>query len=622
MSLLGVDLRTERIFIKRTLCSDKKSTISESIEGDSLVKEEGQEAKIKVQKSTSAKRKKKQRVVKSQTKRKSSPKKSQRSSSRSTIIWTSLVVLFVLLIAGLTLYSLYEKPVKTTYKEALNAFQEKNVSAIIASDMAKDFSSGNYTLHKLGKLYPGFKDDIIEVNKELKEARKKIVGIVNGKEITLEEFNNQKALLPATYQKVLSNKQILEEMINEDLLLQEASRLGLEPTQEQLDKAYKDLLKKDNLTEDQLVSNIQNYGLSIEDLHNLIKRQQTFNLLLNKSVDSKIKISDEDVRKFYEENKEKFKLPAQVTVRHILVATSNTRDDKEALARAEEALAKYKSGTDFCTLVTEYSDDKGSLNKCGEYTFGRGMMVPPFENASFEMKINTTRIVKTSFGEHLILKLAENKGRTLSFDEVSETIRQNLFNQRRTIVYQEFIDSLRANATIENRFSNRSSVELTNASVTTLAGENETGSDKEEKSITSGNESAVTETTDTNEKSTDTKEGTSQKRTTTEETTTSKEENENTSSTQEANEENLKAGFASCLSKSGATLYIRSSDVTSQKELSSFDNQVNDLTIVDCDTAKEECESEGIYQVPAWKIDKKILTGHQTLSVLGEATGC
>lgn len=363
------------------------------------------------------------------------------------------LLLLVILVVGAFHWYFFEKPVETTLQSAVNVFRSRNVSEMVLMDLAGDFANHTLTLRELEQKYPGFEEDIRAANDYLKSSNSEVLASVNGVVITRDEFARQMALLPAAYQGMMTEDQILHEMIDEELLLQEAARLSLMPSLEEIEEAYQNILTTGQLTEKQLEQNIAGYGLTREDLRALLKRQLTITKLFNERVEPFVNVTDEEALAFYEKNKQLFVQQEQVTVRHILVATAQ-RDNMTALARAEEALAKYEEGTDFCSLVLVYSDDGGSKENCGEYTFGRNVMVPEFEQASFAMKPRETRIVKTSFGYHVILKTGETPMRQLSYGEVASLLLSKLAEQRRLEVYQAFISGLEENATIVNNLAN------------------------------------------------------------------------------------------------------------------------------------------------------------------------
>jgi len=112
-------------------------------------------------------------------------------------------------------------------------------------------------------------------------------------------------------------------------------------------------------------------------------------------------------------------------------------------------LVDLKAGADFCELVTQESDDKGSLATCGEYTFPRGFMVPEFEKASFDMSPGEYTIVQTQFGYHIIEKIADVPARVVPFAEVQDTILAALAQENQVTLYKAFIDEQKATGDIQ-----------------------------------------------------------------------------------------------------------------------------------------------------------------------------
>lgn len=163
-----------------------------------------------------------------------------------------------------------------------------------------------------------------------------------------------------------------------------------------------------------------------------------------------VNIPEDELRLFYEADKDRIEM---VTVKHILVSTldeeGNTSPEKGEAEKkkAEEILEKVKAGADFAALAKQYSEDPGSKDNGGEYTFSRGEMIKEFEDWSFSAEPGDVGIVKTAYGYH-VMKLEKKLG----FDELKEDIRQAVAEQK-------------ANAFLNALVSDESSVVIKNRQV-------------------------------------------------------------------------------------------------------------------------------------------------------------
>ncbi len=140
----------------------------------------------------------------------------------------------------------------------------------------------------------------------------------------------------------------------------------------------------------------------------------------------KVQVSDDDVRKFYNESGDMFAAP-EVRASHILVDTE---------VEANEALGRIKNGEDFAKVAKELSNCP-SKSKGGDLGFfGPGRMVPEFEKAAFALtKDQVSEPVMTQFGYHLILKTDEKEAKKPAFNAVKDTIRQSLSMQKQNEVF-------------------------------------------------------------------------------------------------------------------------------------------------------------------------------------------
>jgi nitroreductase len=194
-------------------------------------------------------------------------------------------------------------------------------------------------------------------------------------------------------------------------------------------------------------------------LEMLIKRSDVLNNAylsdLDKNADKLV--SDAEIEQYYGAHQADFE---EVRVRHILINTQapppgpdaakkgeqpKAPSKEEARKKAEEVLAKARKGDDFTALVKQYSDDPGSKDKGGEYTFSHGQMVPEFEKAAFDLKPGEiSNLVETQFGYHII-KLEERHPGAGASDQ---KIRQQIVGKLKKDKIEAKIDEIAKNSKV------------------------------------------------------------------------------------------------------------------------------------------------------------------------------
>jgi len=237
---------------------------------------------------------------------------------------------------------------------------------------------------------------------------------VNDRVITLEEFEQEMEQLPQSAKLQMiseeGRKKFLHDLINQELLLQEAHKKGLDEKKEILAKL--EILKK---------------GLII-------------NALGEELCAGKDEVSDDEVEAYYQENKKEFILE-QVRVRHILVKT---------LPEAQKIKRRLDQGEDFITLVRQYSISPSKARGGDLGYIERGRVGKEFGQAAFSLKRpgELSDIVKTTFGYHII-RLENRQGpRQRTFFEVQEEIRKLLSDKKRKEILTTHLEELREGAQI------------------------------------------------------------------------------------------------------------------------------------------------------------------------------
>lgn len=161
---------------------------------------------------------------------------------------------------------------------------------------------------------------------------------------------------------------------------------------------------------------------------------------------AKVEVSKEDVRNYYEGHQNEFGTPEERRAAHILISVSATASQAEQNAakdKAEQLLQQArKNPGKFAELAGKNSQDPGSAAKGGDLGFfGRGMMVKPFDDAVFALKVGEiSDLVKSDFGYHIIKLVAIKPARILSLDEAREGIFNKLREQKAADKFAEMAD--------------------------------------------------------------------------------------------------------------------------------------------------------------------------------------
>lgn len=289
-----------------------------------------------------------------------------------------------------------------------------------------------------------------------------IVGVVNGTAITQEDLDRE----VTSYQRQLQGagqsasesqlgemrKAALESLIDFQLLYQEAQKKGYRVENAavesqmadvrkrfQSDQEFRDALARANLSQDKLKSKIQS------------------DLLVQKFVDNefveKTKISDAEIKSFYDAHPETFKRPPQVRVRHILVKTDPSGGDAvqaEARKKIETVQKRLEKGEDFAALAKEFSECPSGPQGGDLGYFSRGQMVRPFEEAAFSLKPGErSGVVQTQFGYHLILCEDVKAETTVPYEDVKGDLQEFLRQRQARERVTAYIAELKKGARIE-----------------------------------------------------------------------------------------------------------------------------------------------------------------------------
>lgn len=295
----------------------------------------------------------------------------------------------------------------------------------------------------------------------------KIIAQGKGVKVTSNQFDEAliafKASRAGSGQPVPANmakaaeEQILDRLIATQILMARATPEDKAAAKTVSDKFIAEAKSK-ALNQEAFVRQIRSMGLTLDKFARDVMEQSIVKVVIDRELKSKEVVTDERIKKFYDDNPNLFQEPDQTRAAHILFSTRDPvthrdlPDDlrEEKRKAAEKALARAKAGEDFSKLVKELSDDYTSAERSGEYTFAKGVMGPEFEGAAANLAINqVSDLVTTRFGFHIIKLLEKIPAHKSEFDKVKDKIKEAILQEETQKKLKGWIDQLRKEAGVE-----------------------------------------------------------------------------------------------------------------------------------------------------------------------------
>ena len=280
--------------------------------------------------------------------------------------------------------------------------------------------------------------------------------VVNGEKIEDIEIQDEMERLRPRYEQVFSDQDTeqreaqlrdwsKENVIERVLLRQEAKANGGDVPAEAVETALAQL--KEQYTEPDALYEAVGQD-SEEKVKETIALQMKTERTISEIYDGVGEPADEDVRKHYDENKEQFKSPESIHVAHIVKYVNWQTSEEAAVAAMQQAHAEIQSGTAFETVVDKYTDCGDSGGDLGNVM--RGQMVEEFEDVVFKLTPGqVSDVFRSRFGFHIAKVYDRHPPAIAEFKEVKSRIAEELKEQMKEQALGDYLDELKAKATIE-----------------------------------------------------------------------------------------------------------------------------------------------------------------------------
>jgi peptidyl-prolyl cis-trans isomerase SurA len=315
------------------------------------------------------------------------------------------------------------------------------------------------------------------------KASTDVLAKVNGRKIMNAEvekyYKNQTSgapQQPSEEQAASLRLSILRELIDQEIMMQRAEKLGLLATDEEVDRKLNEV--KAPYTPEQFNQKLQERNISMDDFKRDLRRSLTVEKVLNKEITTKINVTDGDVSAYYNGHKPEFNLIepqyhlAQIFVTPAPQQVRNLKNDKaqtdaDAKKKIQQLLNRLDSGEDFATVAMNYSEDPETAPNGGDLGFtpqsGLQKTDPQTRDAVLKLKpgqYSTIIVVgnpqtKQVFGYRIVKLISKEPAgqRELNDPRVQQAIRDQLRERREQLLKSAYYDVLRDQAKVENFYA-------------------------------------------------------------------------------------------------------------------------------------------------------------------------
>ncbi|MFH1045477.1 MAG: peptidylprolyl isomerase [Candidatus Omnitrophota bacterium] len=287
-----------------------------------------------------------------------------------------------------------------------------------------------------------------------------IVAVVNNEVIAQSDVDRVMSTIEAEYASIYTDpkelaeqlagieKNIVNQMIEEKLIISEAKKLEINVEEEVIDSRINQI-KADFPNDETFELALEMQGLTLEDLRSRFYDQEIMRKAVDAFVHSQIKTDPSTLQQFYEEHQDEFIQPEKAKVKAIFVKIDEAQDETKAQEIAQMILERLKQGEVFADLSRTYSQG-ANAEEGGDLGYvEKGKLMKELDEAIFNTNVGGyTGILRTSTGLRIFLVEERTAGKKLTFSEAHDLVKDTVQKREFSTKFREFISRLKENADI------------------------------------------------------------------------------------------------------------------------------------------------------------------------------
>ena len=292
----------------------------------------------------------------------------------------------------------------------------------------------------------------------------RVAALVNGEVVTLSDLTERAGAEWSRIERMdpgkerdaaraAALKRVFDLLVAERLLQDQAKALQLDVTDTQIDAAVGDIKTRNHFDDAQLDQALSDQGLTRSEFRAQISRELETYQVLQYKVRGRVKVTDDDVRNYYQTHPGEFGGQTEIHVRHIFLPLPEgapKADEQRAFALGDKVLARLRTGEDFATVAREVSKGPSAADGGDLGWLRRGTIQKSLEDVAFKLEPGQiSGLVHAGPGLH-VLKVEERRvGGGKKFEDVSDEIRNRLFEEQVGAYRQQYIEELKKDALVE-----------------------------------------------------------------------------------------------------------------------------------------------------------------------------
>ena len=268
------------------------------------------------------------------------------------------------------------------------------------------------------------------------------------KEIQAEDRLERRGRIQEVFRKVL------DRVIEEKLIEQEAKKSGIKVTSKEIEGAVEDVKQKNKISQEGLEKALAAEGLTLEAFKKDLERR----ILRTKFVISTVKVEqkagEKELIEFFQNNVNQYRVNESYRPAHILfliLPEATPEQIRGIRKKSQKVLEKIKEGADFAKMAMEYSEDTSTRKEGGDLGyFKKGELLPALEREAMKLQVGeVSDLIRTEIGFHILKLLDRKGGEPPPFEEIKEKVQVDYYEKEFEKAYQQFLGKLKEKSVIE-----------------------------------------------------------------------------------------------------------------------------------------------------------------------------